>query len=274
MTSRIDLRLPAALLFAFAMTFAVASPATAATLEDDPLDTAVDAFKEAVSGRDIEVLREAMENLVDVARELDEKDRDRDKVAILIARLLDYPGREDNAVAYFAATLLGRMGKAGVKPLARALDDGDVNEDENHELREAMLTALGDTKHASAVPTLLEFLKNAHASAVIAAVNALANFGELDGRTRKKIVEPLIHIAEYVQTQTQTQRTPPGGRAKYLDREWWGVVPAVHSTLRTLTHENPGTTDDWREWFEKNKRKNWDKEFGPAKKGEGSDNGR
>lgn len=259
------------LVTAFALALAlIAAPllpsASASPSDDDPVDTAVETFTDAVSERDVETIRDAMENLARVAKTLEKDDRDRDKIAAMLARMLDYPEREENGIPYLTASLLGGLGEPGAKILARALDDGDVDEDENVDFRDAMLAALGDTRHPSAVPTLLEFLKNADASAVIAATNALAHFGELDGRARKEIVEPLIRTAEYVESQTETQRTRPGGRAKYLGREWYAVVPAVYSTLRALTHANPGTTENWREWFEENKGKNWDEEFNPVKR--------
>ncbi len=260
-------RSTAALVFGLALLAApFLSSASASPRDDDPVDTAVKTFTDAVSDRDVESIGDAMENLARIAKTLEKDDRDRDKIAAMFARMLDYPEREENGIPYLAASLLGMLGEPGAKILARALDDGDVDEDENVDFRDAMLEALGDTRHPSAVPTLLEFLKNAHASAVIAATNALAQFGELEGRARKEIVESLIRAAEYVESQTETQRTRPGGRAKYLGREWYAVVPAVTSTLRALTHANPGTTKDWREWFEENKGKNWDDEFNPVKK--------
>lgn len=232
--------------------------------DDDAVDRAIDAMSEAVDDRDVDSMRAAMEQVERTFQKLEEDDRDRYKLARLLARMLEYPDSRENRIAYLAADLLGRMGDPGSDYLSRALDHPDIDDEDLRDLRDVMIRALGATRHPSAVETLLDFLKHRHPDAVIASAKALGNFADARGRLRKEIAGALLRASEYVDSQTDGQRSRGVERIKTLERKWFDVPPVIHQTLSAITGakvaqpHDPEAAEKWRAWFEEHKSDNWD----------------
>ncbi len=225
------------------------------------VDKVIDRLAKAVDEREAQGICDAL-GAFDSAfdeRDADEDDRDRERLANAVAKMLDYPRPNENRVAIVAADVLGRMNVLGAERLSWFLSEEDLDEKEKRDLRDVALRALGKARVPEAVPVLTEYLKHHHVSAVVEAATALGRYAEAPGELRKKIAEPLIRAAESIDGRLEVHRVREGGRGR-ADEEWTRAIKPVYEALGAVTGEWKQTPSEWRNWFENHEDESWDRE--------------
>jgi len=161
------------------------------------------------------------------------------------------PDVPDDRLYMACAVALGGMGPESVKPLTKLLDDKDVKK--NLKLDRQIALSLGKTKDESAVKELLYLLKNPAPEMQAAGAEALGEFGEVDQKTRKKIVDEIIKIMMGQKTKVDNSPTDPEAAQR------WSVISGpMIASLQRLTGNEENVPEEWQRWWNKNKKEDWD----------------
>jgi HEAT repeat protein len=185
---------------------------------------------------------------------------EKDRVAIVkaVAKCLDARRKElqedvpDNTLKLAAAKALGAMGPESVRALAGWVDNKKVRG--NLELQRRLVFSLGETKDKDATKALLDILDHHQPSLVGAAGEALGQFTELELKDRKKLFQELLKAL--MSAKGKMDADP----ADNIAREWWNVVSApLMSAMTALSKHDAKTPEEWQRFWNKNKKKDWDK---------------
>ena len=150
------------------------------------------------------------------------------------------------------AEKLGKLAPESVDSLIRLAKDRNHKDD--HEVRVAILTALGKTKDKKAVKVLLKELDESEARIQAGAAEALGEFAHLDHKDRKAIFEDLLKLLMSAHADHQSD---PSGTSS---AERWRRVPGpCQRSMKKLSGVNEGSPNKWQRWWNKNKNRNWDK---------------
>ena len=150
------------------------------------------------------------------------------------------------------AEKLGKLAPESVDSLIRLATDRSHKDD--HQVRVAFLTALGETKDKKAVKVLTKELDESDARVQAGAAEALGEFTHLDYKNRKAIFEDLLKLLMSAQADHQSD---PDGTSS-ADR-WRRVPGPCQRSMKKLSGANEGSPNKWQRWWNKNKTRNWDK---------------
>ncbi|MCH2107086.1 MAG: HEAT repeat domain-containing protein [Planctomycetes bacterium] len=172
--------------------------------------------------------------------------------AMRVKRPFSRDGARIRVLFLAGAGALGKMAPESVASLIRLVTD--KNHKDDYEVRSAILAALGQTKDEKAVKTLTKELDEFNPQVQAAAAEALGQFTNLDHKKRKAIFEDLLKLLMSAQADHQSD---PNGMTS-SDR-WRRVQGPCQRSMTKLSGANAGSPNNWQRWWNKNKRRNWDK---------------
>ena len=158
----------------------------------------------------------------------------------------------DNRLFLETAAALGSMGPESSRVLQSWI--GHKTHKKDIDLQVALIRALGKTKDEKAVKFLLDLLSHHEPRIQGAAGSALGNYAHLDQKRRKEIFE------EVMQTLTGVYNQMEGNAQDIIARERYDVIAApMTTTLQVLSGHDERKPPEWRRWWNKNKKADWDK---------------
>lgn len=184
----------------------------------------------------------------------------KDKAAIVAAlgkvfdlrRAEDKAGVPNNGLYIAAATTLGYMAPESTKTLVAAIDNKNLKK--QVAVRTTLIRSLGKTKDAKeGANTLVDLLQDKDAPIVAAAGEALGEFTEAELVLRKKIFESLLKTLTSAHDATQADINNTTARDRYD-----AIAAAFVTSLGKLSKHEERDPDKWRDWWNKNKTKDWD----------------
>ena len=172
--------------------------------------------------------------------------------AMRVRRPFSREGTRKRQLFLIGASVLGKMGPDSVSSLVRLATD--KNHKEDYAVRGAILKALGKTKDDKGVKVLTKELDEFQAKVQAAAAEALGEFTHLDHKKRKAIFEDLLKLLMSAQAD---QQSDPNGMTS-SDR-WRRVSGPCQRSMTKLAGTNAGSPNNWQRWWNKNKKRNWDR---------------
>jgi hypothetical protein len=162
-------------------------------------------------------------------------------------------GVRDNKLYLAAATALGLMGPESVKPLTGWI--GHKTHRKDLPLQRILILSLGKTKVEKSVDTLIKLLSNKDATVQAATAEALANYDGSDYKVRKDIFKEVLQALMGVHNRVKADVNDR------IAQERYDVIAApMITTLQVLSGHDERQPDSWQRWWNKNKKRNWDKE--------------
>jgi HEAT repeat protein len=159
----------------------------------------------------------------------------------------------DNKLFIASAVALGRMGPESVKVIDGWI--GQKTHKKDIELQAVLIRSLGMTKSPGGVKTLQGLLKHHEARIQAAAAEALGNFGEIELKVRKDIFKEVLQVLTSVRNRLDADLND------LIARERYDVIAApMITTLQVLSGHDERDPTAWQRWWNKNKKKDWDKE--------------
>ena len=172
--------------------------------------------------------------------------------AMRVHRPFARDGARKNQMFLVGARVLGDMAPESVASLIRLASD--KNHKEDYEVRSAILSSLGKTKDKKALGVLTKELDEHQPRVQAAAAEALGQFSHLDQKKRKVIFGDLLKLL--MSSQSAHQSDPTGTTTS----ERWRLVPGpCKRSMAKLSGANAGSPNKWRDWWNDNKKRNWDK---------------
>jgi hypothetical protein len=160
-------------------------------------------------------------------------------------------GAKEARVAMAAAVCLGEMAPESVKPLISITSGKKLRG--NNDLRRRAIISLGKTEDERAVKPLLSLMSDKMPIIQGAAIEALGQFRDQDQKVRKSIVEDLLKLIMPIKSTVDTDTNDT------ITREQYDVIgPPTITTMQRLTDQNMRDFVEWQQWWNKNKRKDWD----------------
>jgi len=172
--------------------------------------------------------------------------------AMRVRRKVARDGSRKRQMFLVAARVLGGMAPESVSSLIRLA--GEKNHKQDYAVRGAILAALGKTKDEKAVKVLTKELDEFQARVQAAAAEALGQFTHLDHWKRKAIFKDLLKLL--MNTQAAHQSDPSGMTTS--DR-WRRVQSPCRRSMAKLSGVGDRSPNSWRDWWNDNKKENWDK---------------
>jgi len=162
-------------------------------------------------------------------------------------------GTKEARVAMAAAVCLGEMGPESVKPLIGITGGKKLRG--NPDLFRRAILSLGKTEDGDAVKPLLNLMGDKTPMIQGAAIEALGMFRGEEQKVRKTIVEALLKMIMPIKSTVDTDTNDT------ITREQYDVVgPPTITTLQRLSDQSMRDLVEWQQWWNKNKRKDWDEE--------------
>jgi hypothetical protein len=184
----------------------------------------------------------------------------KDKAAIVkeLAKVFDLKRAEEkegvpNINLYIAAaTALGEMGPESTKPLVAAIDNKNLKK--LTAVRHKLIISVGKTQNVKeGLDPLIELLQDKDPTLINAAGDALGEFAGADLATRKKAYEAMMKVL------TAAKDTMDGNVNDNTARERYDTIaPAIITSLGKLSKHEERDPNKIRDWWNKNKAKNWD----------------
>ena len=162
-------------------------------------------------------------------------------------------GVRDNKLYLAAAVSLGEMGPESVKPLQSWI--GHKQHRKDLELQRRLILSLGKTRDPKAIDTLSGLLQHSKPIVQAAAAEALGNYDGVGQKQRKEIFNDVLKILGAIKNQVDANVNDT------IARERYDVVAApMITTLQGLSGYDERDPAKWQRWWNKNKKKDWDKE--------------
>jgi HEAT repeat protein len=158
-----------------------------------------------------------------------------------------------NKLFIACAVAMGNMGPESAKPLQGWI--GHKSHRKDLTLQRQLILALGKTKDAKSVKTLTDLITDKWPTIQGAAAEALGNFVHLKSKDRKGIFE------EILKTFTAVRNSVDSDPLDTIARQRFDAIAApMITTLQVLSGHDERKPSEWRRWWNKNKRRDWDKE--------------
>lgn len=162
-------------------------------------------------------------------------------------------GVPDNGLYIAAATALGRMGPESVKSLSNWI--GHKKQKDDMQVQRALILSLGRTKDTDGLKALLGTLDNHQAAIVAAGAEALGDFEGADLDERKEIFNELLKVLAGAKGAMDNDVNDR------IARERYDVIAApLITSLKRLSGHDENQPEEWTRWWNKNKKKDWDKD--------------
>jgi HEAT repeat protein len=168
----------------------------------------------------------------------------------LAKRRAEKDGSQKTALFILAARGLGGMGTDATDSLLKWIDSTRHKKD--LALQRELILSLGRTKSKKARKELADLLKDVRPTFKSAAATGLGMFSHEPSKVRKELFENLLKAVMQAQANAQGQSTTA--------QEIWSALngPAT-SSMRKLSRASEGSPEAWQRWWNKNKRRDWDK---------------
>jgi hypothetical protein len=158
-----------------------------------------------------------------------------------------------NQVYLAAATALGEMGPESTDVLINWIGHKNLRKD--IAVQHRLILSLGKTKDKKAVKELISNLQNKTSSLISAAAEALGEFDGAELDTRKDAFESLLKVLMSAKGARDSNVNDGIAREKY------DVIAApIITSLARLSKHDERDPDKWLNWWNKNKRADWDAE--------------
>lgn len=184
--------------------------------------------------------------------------KDRAAIVSTLAKVFDLKRTDEkegvpNIGLFIAAgTALADMAPESTKPLVAAIENKNIKK--QLAVRACLIKSLGKTHDVKeAVDPLVNMLQDKDAPIVSAAGEALGEFSGADLLTRKKAFEALLKVVTAAKDGKESNPSDTIARDRYD-----AIASAFVSSLGKLSKHDERDPDKWRDWWNKNKGKNWD----------------
>ncbi|MFN0008574.1 MAG: HEAT repeat domain-containing protein [Planctomycetota bacterium] len=169
-------------------------------------------------------------------------------------RRLEREGEAPQNQLYLAsATALGQMGPESTDALISWI--GHKNHKKDVAVQQRLILSLGETKNKKAIKELVNGLQHPTPTLVSAAAEALGRFEDVDLETRKSAFESLLKVL------MSAKGAKDGNVNDGIARERYDVIAApIITSLAKLSKHDERDPDKWLNWWNKNKRADWDAE--------------
>jgi len=158
-----------------------------------------------------------------------------------------------NQLYLAAATALGQMGPESTDVLISWI--GHKNHKKDIAVQQRLILSLGETKNKKAIKELVNGLQNPTPTLVSASAEALGRFEDADLETRKSTFESLLKVL------MSAKGAKDGNVNDGIARERYDVIAApIITSLAKLSKHDERDPDKWLNWWNKNKRADWDAE--------------
>ena len=159
----------------------------------------------------------------------------------------------DNKLYIASATALGNMGPESAKPLISWIDHKTLRKDV--QLQRYLILSLGKTQTKAAIEPLIDLLTHQKAGMQAAAAEALGGLQGLEGKKLKDVFNSILKVITGLKGQVD------GDVNDIIARERYDVIKAPMITaLQILSGHDERNPDLWQRWWNKNKKKDWDKD--------------
>jgi HEAT repeat protein len=159
----------------------------------------------------------------------------------------------DNKLYLAAAVSLGNMGPESAKPIIGWIDHKQHRKDLL--LQRNLILSLGKTQAKEGIEPLLDLLSNKDAAVQGAAAEALGGYQSLDQKQRKDVFVSILKEITALKGQVDTDPT------NTIARERYDVIKApMITSLQVLSGHDERNPEAWQRWWNKNKKKDWDKD--------------
>ena len=244
----------------------VAQPKPAAAKPDPEVKAKLDEFKKLIKDRKGAKDDQAIKIIDSVLTNFDKlhpKDK-RDFTKALYEPLKNTRVKRkpmDARLFKTAVVALGQTGTNGSKYLADAFKNKRRFGDKAwRSLRAEMLKSLGKTKDKRYVKFLTdEALKNIEDTLMAAAGQALGEYADADLKLRQEISKDLIRKFVNIYENANTNLDSGDLQRKTWEDRYKAVADPWNTALQKLTKQSLRHPNDWQKFYNKNKRKNWDK---------------
>jgi len=203
--------------------------------------------------------QQAIEVLDELTQEFEQSGlKDRAAIAKDIGKTLkqkrqEKDGVRDNKLYLASATALGLMGPESVKPLEGWI--GHKTHRKDLPLQRILILSLGKTQVEKSIDTLIDLLDNKDAIVQAASAEALANYDGSDHKVRKDCFKEVLQALMSVHNSVKADVNDTIAQQRY------DVIAApMITTLQVLSGHDERQPDNWQRWWNKNKKRNWDKE--------------
>lgn len=161
------------------------------------------------------------------------------------------PGVANNRLFLATAICLGEMGPEASKTLLKYV--GHKKHRKDITLQRALILSVGKTKDKSAVKSILGLLNDKDNTIIASAAESLANYSEIELKTRKDIFNDLLKIL------TTAKAVKDGDLNDIFAREKFDAIAGpITTTLQELSGHDARKPEAWQRWWNKNKKKDWD----------------
>lgn len=160
-----------------------------------------------------------------------------------------------NQMFLAAGTALGLMAPESVKVIEGWI--GHKTHRKDLALQRILILSLGESRDPKAAKTLIDLLVHKDATLQGAAAESLGKYDGADQKLRKQAFEGILKILTGTKTQMDAD---PQDR---IARERYDAIAAPMSTaLVQLSGQDSRKPEEWRRFWNKNKKKDWDEELG------------
>jgi hypothetical protein len=189
-------------------------------------------------------------------------DKDKAEIVKALAKVWEAKQRPPDQKALYNATAatLGRMGKEGGKVLVKTYEGGKFKDKEWISLRADMLRNLGKCKDEANIKFLTERARRDIDDPIMAAAGeALGNYEGSSQAVRKEIVKELLIKYGEVHGGSKKNLDPGDLEVARFKATLQAISEPWNTALGRLTGQNFREADEWRDWWNKNKAEDWDK---------------
>jgi hypothetical protein len=168
----------------------------------------------------------------------------------LAKRRANKDGSRETGMFIASAKALGGTGDAGAKKLVRWI--GNKKHDDDRALQRELVLALGKTRSDHAIDPLEDLLDEDVPEVLGAAATAIGDLSSKDQKVRKQLFEALLKTME-------SQRENARGGDSTGQALWSALSGPGRASLNRLSGARENDLVSWRRWWNKNKRRDWDK---------------
>jgi len=183
--------------------------------------------------------------------------KDRKSIVRILSRSLnekrraDKDGRPNNMLFVAVAVAMGRMGPDSAPELMKWI--GHKKHRKDILLQRHLVLALGKTIDKKGRKLLTDLLVHKDPPIQAAAAEALGNYRKEDQKIRKEIFEEILKVLNSAYNAKEGASTDREAQERY------DVIAApMITTMQGLSGATVRTPNDWRSWWNDNKRKKWD----------------
>ncbi len=162
-------------------------------------------------------------------------------------------GVRQNKLFMAAAVAMGEMGPESAKPIAGWI--GHKTHRKDMPLQRQLILALGKTKDVKSIKVLTDLIKDKSPAIQGATAEALGNYVHLKSKERKKIFEELLKTLTSVHNSKESDPLDTIARQRYD-----AIAAPMITTLQALSGHDERKPSEWRHWWNKNKKRDWDEE--------------